>query len=181
MQWRNTGNRYGAIAQSLHWLVVLLILTQFLLADTFKDLPLGMEKITWIVRHKAVGMTILLLACLRLGWRLFNPAPPLPAHMRPYERWAAHGSHFLLYALIFAIPLSGWLMSSFANIPVSYFGWFDIPIIAAPNKAWVDTSKEVHEILNLVLIGVVCLHIAAALFHHFIRKDDVLIRMLPME
>jgi cytochrome b561 len=181
MQWRNSETRYGVVAQSLHWLIVLLILTQFLLADTFKDLPLGMEKINWIVRHKALGITILLLACIRLGWRLFNPAPPLPAHMRPYERWLAHASHALLYALIFAIPLSGWIMSSLANIPVSYFGLFDIPIIVAPDKTLVDASKEVHEILNVTLVGLVCLHIAAALYHHFVRKDDVLTRMLPME
>jgi cytochrome b561 len=179
MQWRNTDNSYGLVAQFLHWSVVVLIVTQYGLVLIFSDMPLGLEKIAWIVRHKAVGMTILGLACIRLLWRLFNPAPPLPAHMKPYERWGAHASHALLYILIFTIPLSGWVMSSLAGIPVGYFGLFDIPVLMPPDKTLVAASKQVHLILNFILAMTACLHIGAAFYHHGFKKDDVLIRMLP--
>jgi cytochrome b561 len=179
MQWRNTDSYYGLVAQFLHWSVVLLILTQFCLVLIFHDMPLGLEKIGWIVRHKAVGMTVLALACIRLTWRLFNPAPPLPAHMKRHERLLAHASHALLYILIFAIPLSGWIMSSLAGIPVGYFGLFNIPVLLAPDKTLVDASKEVHEILNFALVAMACLHIGAAFYHHGFKQDDVLTRMLP--
>src|SRR5688500_9014251 len=178
MQWRNTDNSYGLVAQFLHWSVVALIVTQYGLVLIFSDMPLGLEKIAWIVRHKAVGMTILGLACIRLLWRLFNPAPPLPAHMKPYERWGAHASHALLYILIFTIPLSGWVMSSLAGIPVGYFGLFDIPVLMPPDKTLVSVSKQVHVILNLILVATACLHIGAAFYHHGFKKDDVLLRML---
>lgn len=179
MQWRNTDTYYGAVAQLLHWSVVVLIVTQYGLAMIFQDMPLGLEKIAWIVRHKAVGMTILGLACIRLLWRLFNPPPPLPAHMRSHQRWLAHASHALLYILIFAIPLSGWIMSSLAGIPVSYFGLFDIPVLMPPDKTLVDASKQVHQILNFILVIMASLHIGAAFYHHGFKQDDVLIRMLP--
>jgi cytochrome b561 len=179
MQWRNTDSYYGLVAQLLHWSVVVLILTQFTLAMIFHDMPLGLEKIAWIVRHKAVGMTILGLACIRLLWRLFNPVPALPAGMKPYERWGAHASHALLYILIFAIPLSGWIMSSLAGIPVGYFGLFEIPVLMPADKTLVETSKQVHGILNFILVITACLHIGAAFYHHGFKKDDVLLRMLP--
>lgn len=179
MKWRNTENYYGLVAQLLHWSVVALILIQYGLVLIFHDMPLGLEKIAWIVRHKAVGMTVLALACSRLAWRLFNPPPPLPVHMQPYQRVLAHASHALLYILIFAIPLSGWVMSSLAGIPVSYFGLFDIPVLMAPDKSLVEASKQVHEILNLALAVTASLHIGAAFYHHGFKHDDVLIRMLP--
>ena len=179
MEWRNTDGYYGLTAQLLHWSVVALIVIQFGLVLIFHDMPLGLEKIAWIVRHKAVGMTILVLAIVRLSWRLFNPPPPLPVHMKPYERRLAHASHVSLYILIFAIPLSGWVMSSLAGIPVSYFGLFDIPVLTRPDKALVEASKQVHEILNVILVITACLHIGAAFYHHGFKRDDVLTRMLP--
>lgn len=179
MQWRNTESYYGGVAQFLHWSVLVLILIQYSLVLIFEDMPLGLEKIAWIVRHKAVGMTVLALACIRLVWRLFNPPPPLPAHMKAYERRLAHASHALLYILIFSIPLSGWVMSSLAGIPVSYFGLFEIPVLTAPDKTLVETSKQVHFWLNSLLAVVASLHIGAAFYHHGFKQDDVLIRMLP--
>jgi cytochrome b561 len=179
MEWRNTNSYYGLVAQLLHWSVVVLIVVQFSLVLVFHDMPLGLEKIAWIVRHKAVGMTVLALALVRLLWRLFNPPPPLPGHMKPYERWVAHASHALLYILIFAIPLSGWVMSSLAGIPIGYFGLFEIPVLIPPDKTLVEASKQVHGALNLMLVIMACLHIGAAFYHHGFKRDDVLIRMLP--
>lgn len=179
MQFRNTATRFGAIAQFFHWIIVALIITQYVLVQIFEDMPLGMAKIKMIGNHKAVGMTILMLAVLRLIWRWANPVPELPGTLKPYERRLAHISHILLYLLIFAIPVSGWIMSSVANIPVSYFGLFAFPNLVGADKSWVDPVKEVHEILNVMLLITVAIHVAAALKHHFILKDDVLKRMLP--
>jgi cytochrome b561 len=99
--------------------------------------------------------------------------------MKSYERWLAHTSHALLYILIFAIPLSGWIMSSLAGIPVGYFGWFDIPVLMPADKALVAASKDAHQILNILLVAVAAMHIAAAFYHHGFKKDNVLNRMLP--
>lgn len=179
MQFRNSEARFGAVAQLFHWLIVALIVTQYVLVQIFEDMPLGMAKIKMIGNHKAVGMTVLMLAVLRLIWRWANPVPPLPGTLKSYERRLAHISHILLYVLIFSIPLSGWIMSSVANIPVSYFGLFTFPDLVGPNKSLVDQVKEVHEILNVILLVTVAVHVAAALKHHFILKDNVLKRMLP--
>lgn len=179
MQFRNTETRFGAVAQLFHWTIVALIITQFTLAQIFGDMKLGKEKIDLIVRHKEIGMTILILAVLRLVWRLMNPAPVLPDTLKSYERVLARTTHFLLYFLIFAIPVSGWVMSSAANIPVSYFGVFNFPDLTSADKSLVKTTKQIHEILTISLLVVASLHVLAALKHHFILKDDVLKRMLP--
>lgn len=178
MQFRNTEIRFGVVAQFFHWAIVALIITQYTLVEIFDDMPLGMAKIRMIGYHKAVGMTVLMLAVPRLIWRWINPVPTLPGNLKPYERHLAHISHFLLYLLIFAIPLSGWIMSSVAKIPVSYFGWFTFPDFIGQHKSLVDPVKEVHEVLNVILLVTVTVHVAAALKHHFILKDDVLKRML---
>lgn len=179
MQIRNTRERFGAVAQALHWAIVILILAQFVLASIFEDMPTGLDKIEMVVRHKTVGMTILMLAIVRLIWRIANPVPPLPNHQKTWERWLAHSVHGLLYLLIFAIPLSGWIMSSLAGVPVDYFGWFDFPDLVTKNKAWVEAAEQTHETLGKALIAVAVLHVAGALKHHFVDKDDVLLRMLP--
>ncbi len=179
MQWRNTATRYGVIAQLFHWVIVGLIISQYTLASIFEDMPLGLEKIAWIVRHKELGMLVLVLAVMRLLWRVFNTPPALPAGMPGLARSIAQLTHWLLYALIILIPVSGWLMSSFAKIPVDFFGWFHFPDLVDPNKAMVKTSKTVHEALGTALLVVVILHLLAALKHHFKDKDDVLLRMLP--
>ncbi|MBN1378618.1 MAG: cytochrome b [Gammaproteobacteria bacterium] len=179
MQWKNTSERYGAIAQLFHWLIVLMIIGQFILVAVFDDLPSGAEKVQIVGLHKAMGMLILLLVALRLIWRWLNPVPVLPATQNKYQRWLARAVHDTLYLLLFAIPLSGWLMSSLAGRPVGFFGWFVFPSLASANKEMAHTLHEVHEMLPIVLLVLVALHILAALLHHFVMKDDVLRRMLP--
>jgi cytochrome b561 len=171
--------RYGAVAQLLHWIVAALIVTQFVLANLAEDLPLGAAKFAMLARHKSVGMTILMLAILRLLWRIGHAPPPLPAAMPQYERRLARITHVLLYALLFAMPLSGWLMSSAKNFPVSWFGLFAWPNLIAPDPVKFDFFKELHEVLATTLFAVALLHIAAALKHHFYDKNEVLRRMLP--
>ena len=176
---RNTTSRWGSIAQLLHWVIVALIITQFVLANMSEDLPLGMAKLAVLARHKSVGITILALAILRLLWRLMNPTPELPNTLRSWERVAAKVTHFGLYALLFAMPITGWIMSSARNFPVSWFSLVQLPDFVAPNRPLYDAMHQTHAILSWVLIAAAVLHVAAALKHHIVLKDDVLRRMLP--
>jgi len=172
--------RYGAPAQLFHWLIAALIVTQFVLARIALGLPLGVRKLALLARHKSVGMTILMLAILRLLWRLKHPAPALPAAMTPLERLAARGTHVAFYVLLFAMPLTGWMMSSAKNYSVSWFGLFTWPNLIGKNEAAFDVLRSTHDILSDVLFAIAVLHILAALKHHFWNRDDVLLRMLPL-
>jgi cytochrome b561 len=176
---RNTTTRWGAVAQSLHWIIVALIITQVILAAIAADLPLGMAKLATLARHKSVGITILLLAIIRLIWRFTNETPALPPTMKPYERVLAHVTHAGLYVLLFAMPISGWMMSSARNFPVSWFNLVQLPDLVKPNTALYEFLRDTHEVLAWTLGIFVVLHVAGALKHHFIMRDDVLKRMLP--
>jgi len=138
-----------------------------------------LEQLSLLARHKAVGMTILLLACVRFLWRRMTPPPVLPQRMRPWQMSLARATHALMYALLFALPLSGWLMSSAANFPVSYFGLFTFPDLVAPDETFAQAMKSLHHFLGPLLFVTVVIHVLAVLKHHFIDKDTVLKRMLP--
>jgi len=176
---RNTTMAWGTPAKILHWLIVLLIIGQFVLAEIAEDLPLGLEKLATLARHKSFGITILGLAVLRLIWRLLNRTPQMPRDTRPFEARIARGTHGLLYALLFAMPLSGWMMSSAKNYPVSWFGLLQLPDLVGPNERLYETLHDTHELLASALIAVSVLHLLGALRHHFFKRDDVLRRMLP--
>lgn len=176
---RNTVERWGALAQLLHWLVVLLIIAQLILAGIAEDLPLGMQKLAMLARHKSVGITILGLVTLRLLWRLLNPTPQLPHVMPLWQRQVSKLTHGLLYGLLIGMPLSGWAMSSAKNYPVSWFGVFQLPDFVSPSASSFATLKLTHQTLAVALLALVTLHVAAALKHHFIDKDGILRRMLP--
>ena len=177
---RSAPTRYGTVAQTFHWLIVALIVTQFVLAYMADDLPLGAHKLALLARHKSFGMTVLMLAALRLLWRLKNPAPELPSGMTPLERMLARGTHVTFYVLLFVMPLTGWLMSSAKNYSVSWFGLFTWPNLIGKNAAAFDFLRSTHHILSDILFVIAVLHILAALKHHFWNKDDVLLRMLPL-
>jgi cytochrome b561 len=172
--------RYTPVAQLLHWVIAALIVTQFALAWSADDLPLGVHKLALLARHKSFGMTVLMLVVVRLVWRLTNRPPELPAGMSPLERLAARATHVAFYVLLFAMPLSGWLMSSAKNYSVSWFGRFTWPNLIGPNEAAFDYLKTTHEFLSYALFTIAVLHILAALKHHFWNKDDVFLRMLPL-
>ncbi len=171
--------RYGPIAQGFHWVIAALIVTQFTLASLADDLPIGMQKLMLIARHKSFGMTVLMLAVLRLVWRLLHRAPPLPVTMRPIEMLLARATHLAFYVLLFAMPLTGWLMSSAKGYTVSWFSLFSWPDLIAKNEAAFDFLHGAHEVLGNVLLAIAILHVAAALKHQFWDKDNVLRRMLP--
>jgi cytochrome b561 len=179
MTLRNTSHRWGHLSQLFHWLIVALLVLQVTLASLADDLPAGAKKLALLARHKSVGITILMLVILRLLWRSLNPTPLLPLTLKPYERLLARTTHGLLYLLLFAMPLSGWMMSSARGFPVSWFGFFTLPDLVPKNKALYEALITTHETLACVLAAVVVLHVAAALKHHFMLRDDVLRRMLP--
>ena len=177
---RTSPTRYSAVAQGFHWIIAGLIVTQFTLAIVADDLPLGLHKLAVLARHKSFGMTVLMLAILRLLWRIFNRPPELPAGMSEIEKTLARGTHILFYVLLFAMPLTGWMMSSAKNYSVSWFGRFTWPDLIAPNEKTFELLKTTHHLLGWLLLTVAILHILAALKHHFWNKDDVLVRMLPV-
>lgn len=177
---RNTMSSWSSVAKLFHWVIVALVITQFVLANQADNLPLGMAKLAVLARHKSVGLTILALAFLRLLWRWSNPVVPvLPSDMRAYERVLAHVTHWGLYLLLFALPLSGWMMSSAKNYPVSWFSLVQVPDLIAPDEGAFAVLRTLHGVLAKTLFVIAALHVLAALQHHFLKKDDVLRRMLP--
>jgi cytochrome b561 len=176
---QSTPTRYSAVAQGFHWLVAILIVLQFALGWTAEELPLGARKLARLDWHKSFGMTILMLAVLRLLWRLFNRPPELPSGMSTLEKKLARATHVLFYVLIFVMPLTGWMMSSAKNYSVSWFHQFTWPNLIGPNEQAFDLLRTTHDTLSWLLFALALLHILAALKHHFWNKDDVLKRMLP--
>lgn len=172
--------RYSLPAIVLHWLAAILIVAGFGLGFTMVDMRLSPTKLRFFSWHKWIGITVLLLACLRLLWRLFHRPPDLPPTMPAWQRTASHLSHWALYALMFVVPFSGWAYTSAAGVPVVYLGWVPLPDIAPVDEQLAEQLKTVHHTLDWTLLGVVLLHVAAALKHHFLDRDEVLARMLPL-
>jgi len=171
--------RYGAVAQTFHWLIAALIFVMLGLGYYMHDLPLGTRKLQLYGIHKSIGISIAMLAALRLLWRLFHPPPPLPDSMKPWERKAAGVVHALLYLMLFVQPLIGFLQSNAANFPIVLWGILLLPPLIGPDEPLSETLIGVHTICGNLLAILVIGHIAAALRHHFVLKDDVLRRMLP--
>lgn len=170
---------YTVTAMALHWLMALGILGTFALGVYMHELPLSPGKLQLYSWHKWAGVSLFLLGLLRLAWRLGHPAPPLPAAMAAPLRRAGGAAHGLLYALMFAIPLSGWLMSSAKGFQTVWFGLLPLPDVVPKDKGLGDQLRALHEALNFTLLALLVGHAGAALKHHFIDRDDVLTRMLP--
>ena len=173
------GNQYTATAKSLHWLMTILIFGLLALGFYMQGLPLSPDKLKFYSWHKWAGLTAFSLLLVRLFWRATHRPPALPASMPKLMQLAAHAGHFLLYALMIAIPISGWLMSSAKGFQTVWFGVLPIPDLLDKNKEMGDLLALVHKSLNLFFVAVLAGHIGAALKHHFIDRDDILTRMLP--
>lgn len=171
--------RYTATAIALHWLAASLVFTAFPLGVYVHELGLSPLKLKLVSYHKWLGVTIFLLTVARLAWRATHTPPPLPETIPHWQRRAAHGLHFLLYVLLLAIPVSGWLMSSAKGVPVVYLGLVQLPDPVGKDKMLGDLLAEIHEILNFGLLALAGMHVAAALKHHFVDRDSTLRRMLP--
>ena len=171
--------RYDAVARLLHWLVAGMIVLQFVLAKMAEAADEDGSKFRQLVllaNHKSVGITILAVAALRLGWRFFRPPPP-PLPMAQWQRMAAGFSHGAFYALMFIMPMTGWLMSSAANISVSWFNLFQLPDFVGPDDGLEGLFEGVHETLAKVLFILALVHVGAALKHTFINRDGALRRI----
>jgi cytochrome b561 len=171
--------QYTKTAKTLHWTIAILIFGLLGLGFYMHSLPISPAKLKYYSWHKWAGVTTFLLAVIRLLWRSGHAAPALPASMPSAHRLAAHVGHFLLYVLMFAIPLSGWVMSSAKGFQTVWFGVLPLPNLVGRDRALGDLLLNVHLVLNITLIVVLLGHVAAALKHHFIDRDDILTRMLP--
>jgi cytochrome b561 len=179
---RNNASQWGWVSITLHWLTVLAIIGLGIVGTQMDDLPTGMLKVKVYGLHKSVGLTVLGLTVLRLGWRVFAGAPAL-VPMPRWQRFAAHGSHIALYGLLLAMPLSGWLLhsaSSSAGYALRWFGLFRVPSLVAYDPAIKHAAHDVHEALFKLILLVAAVHVAAALKHHFVNRDSTLRRMLPL-
>lgn len=172
-------HRYTGVAIALHWLIAFAILGTFLLGQYMTNLQLSPAKLKLYSYHKWIGVTIFLLVLMRIAWRLAHRPPLPPASMPAWQHSAASIAHFFLYALTLAIPVSGWLMSSASGFQVVYLGVIPIPDLLAKSKDAAQELKQLHEALNWLMVLVVAMHVAAALKHHLMDRDDVLQRMLP--
>lgn len=170
---------YTRTAVALHWLMALLILAALPLGLTMTELDLSPTKLKLYAWHKWLGVTVFGLAVLRLVWRTTHPAPPLSAAIPAWQRGAAHALHWALYALMLVIPLSGWLMSSAKGFQTVYLGVLPLPDLLAKDEAVGDLLQQVHRWLNYAMAALLVVHVAAALRHHLVERDDVLARMLP--
>ena len=171
--------RYTTTAITLHWLIGAMILISFAVGFYMSGLKLSPEKLKLYNWHKWEGVTIFILVLIRCGWRLFHAPPPPPARMAAWQRHASNATHYLLYALMIVIPVSGWLMSSAKGFQTVYFGVIPLPDLIDKSKELGDTLTLVHKTLNYTMIAIAILHAAAALKHHFVDKDEVLRQMLP--
>ena len=175
----NYSGSYTPTAIGLHWLIALAISATFGLGLYMYQLPLSPTKLKIYSWHKWAGVTIFLLVLLRIVWRRTHRPPEPVAGMPAWQHVAANLTHGLLYVLMIAVPLSGWLMSSAKGFQTVYFGMVPLPDLLAKNKELGNALTLVHKTLNFTLAGLVALHVLAAVKHHFFDRDEVLARMLP--
>ena len=178
----NSNSEYTSTAKLLHWLVAGLVVVQFVLAnlgERAEDADDLVRELALFANHRSVGITILTLIVIRLLWRWRNPAPRLPETVPRWQVTASRVSHYSLYGILLAMPVSGWLMSSAADVSVTWFNLVQMPDFVAVNHELHETFEEVHKLLAKLLFVIASLHILAALKHGVFDKDGVLQRMLP--
>lgn len=169
---------YTRPARLMHWLTAALVLVMlpvgFIIANEWG----GPLQSLLYSAHKSFGALLLMLVIVRLAYRLSNPPPPLPDDIPALQRLAAQATHWALYALLILQPLLGWAGTSAYPAPVPFFGLFDLPPLVAPNRGLSERLLGLHGLVGLTMAALAALHIGAALYHHFVRRDRVLLRML---
>jgi cytochrome b561 len=178
----NTEDRFGIVAILFHWSMAFLIIGLTALGlymVTLPDAGFNTKKITLILYHKELGLSVLYLLAARWAWRVTHLLPKLVEHLPDWQKIAARFVHLSFYALMLALPITGWLMSSAAGIPVTFFGLFTLPDLVYRNDNLFQRLIDVHKWLGYALILLMFIHVGAALRHHFVFKDDTLRRMLP--
>ncbi|MCB1704200.1 MAG: cytochrome b [Halioglobus sp.] len=179
MSWKNSSDRYGSLSIGLHWLMFLLIVAVYACIELREFYPKGSDPRealkTW---HFMLGLSVLALVSLRLLLRLLQSSPVISPPPAVWQQRVATVMHWLLYALMFAMPIAGWLILSAAGKPIPFFG-LELPALVAQDKDTAGWIKEIHETAGKVGYALIGLHAAAALFHHYVQRDDTLTRMLP--
>lgn len=175
--------RYGATAIALHWVLGLAILAMLGMGWYMTGLPFSPQRLKLYNWHKWAGMAVLALSLLRLVWRLVKKPPTLPADLQlAMPRWQQrvhHGTHHLMYALFFTVPLLGWAYSSAAGFPIVFLGLLPLPDFVPVSPTLADALKPWHGLTAYALTALLVLHVAAALKHQFIDRDGLMARMLP--
>ena len=169
---------YGASARVFHWVTMALLLIIIPLGLVMGDLPRGRLQDTLFITHESLGLTVLALTVARFVWRLAHPPPPSPDLQR-IERLASGSVHALLYLVLIVMPITGYLFVTLRGIELSYLGLFDVPALVMPDKPMGELFGAIHASLQWVIYALALMHIGAALHHHFLRRNDVLTRMLP--
>ncbi len=169
---------YGAVARTLHWLVVVLLAAQFYVGWTMPHIRKTTPQEGLVEVHMSLGALLLFVVVARLVWRIMRPTP-LITTMKPWERMVARGTHDLLYLLLLLIPFLGWAAAGYFGYSPHLFGMTVLPAIANGDAEWAHTSGDVHGFLTWVLLGAAGLHVAGALYHYFILHDRIMQRMLP--
>jgi cytochrome b561 len=169
--------QYGTTAKVFHWLIVALLLVQYLIGWLMPDIHRGPPGAPMIF-HISVGMTILLLIVLRLAWRLAHPVAP-ESSLPQWQRLSSEAVHWLLYVLVLATTITGWLFASFRGWSISFFYLAPMPMLASENSAAVKIVDGLHQAMEWTLLVVIGIHVAVALAHVFIYRDRIMQRMLP--
>lgn len=171
-------NRYSTVSLILHWLIAALVVTQVALVAGHEAIE-GDRALLNL--HKSVGLSILILTLVRLGWRIANPALPLPEAMPRWQKLVARATHVLFYVFLIAMPLVGWAASSAAGRDIVWFGLFDWPLLPiGGGREMAGSLMDLHEAAAKALYVLIALHIVGALKHHFVDRDNVLHRMIPI-
>ena len=179
MLWRNDHMRYGTVSRLLHWLMAVFIIIMLCLGWSMDIIPKEWKPVALGI-HKSLGIIILALAIVRLAWRFYNSPAPLPKSMSCCEEIAAVTVHWVLYGLLFVMPLTGWAATSAFGRPIMFLGVVQLPDWVAKDHALGKFLEEMHGYFAYLLAGVITLHIMAALYHNFIKKDNVLYRIWPV-
>jgi len=182
MRLTNTDRDWGPVAKTFHWIVAIAIVANVTLGLWAVELPLSPRKLEVFYWHKSVGLTILWLVALRVLWRLTNPTPRLPPAMPAWERVGAHAGHALLYVLMIAMPVTGWVINSAANFPLDLYGFLPVPdlVPTGPHEPAIeDAARAAHYWMFITICVLLTVHVAAAIKHQLVDRDDVLRRMVP--
>lgn len=169
---------YSATARVLHWLTAALVLTMIPVGIVMANVDLGAAGNTLYDIHRSIGAVLIPIVLVRLLYRLNHPPPPLPADLPAIQQFAAHATHWALYALLIVQAFIGWIATSAYRAPINVFWLFELPPIWPVDQPFAEQLFVVHRLLGIAMAGLICAHIGAALFHHFVRKDDILLRMV---
>lgn len=181
MSWKNTNQHYGTLSIALHWLMFLLMVAVYATIELRELFPKGSDpRETLKAIHFMLGLSVLLLVTLRIYAKVTSVTPIITPGLLPIQDLAAKAGHLALYGLMISMPILGWLMLSAAAKPIPFFV-LELPALTAENKELAKSLKEIHETIGVIGYYLIGIHVLAALYHHHIRKDNTLTRILPVK